>query len=326
LGINLTMDGSHSIKVAAMRTGLSPHVIRIWEKRYGAVTPTRTDTNRRLYSDKEIERLNLLKLATRAGHNIGNIAHHQTDDLKNLLREDASCAPNPIALDTSTEKTSPESNTSKILVEALKAIQELDGPELHRILGSANVLLGQQGLLQDIIIPLTREIGSRWENGSLTMAHEHFTSSILRTFLGNSAKPYTHSVNAPNLIVATPAGQLHELGAVIVAVAATSKGWKITYLGANLPAAEIAGAARQTRAKAVALSLIYPPDDPNIRRELELLREYLPESTEILAGGQAAIAYLDTLHSIGARVAFDLKELYPMLDDIRIERQAAPHI
>lgn len=320
------MDGSHSIKVAAMRTGLSPHVIRIWEKRYGAVRPTRTDTNRRLYSDKEIERLNLLKLATRAGHNIGNIAHHKSEDLSSLLKKDASCDPIPIVIQDSSEKASSESNSAKLLMEALKSIQELDGPELHRILGSANVLLGQQGLLQDIIIPLTREIGSRWENGSLTMAHEHFTSSILRTFLGNSAKPYTYTASAPNLIVATPAGQLHELGAVIVAVAATSKGWKITYLGANLPAAEIAGAARQTKAKAVALSLIYPPDDPNIRKELELLREYLPDSTEILAGGQAAVAYLDTLHSIGAYVAFDLKELYPMLDDIRMERQAAPHL
>lgn len=325
------MDGNHSIKVAAMRTGLSPHVIRIWEKRYEAVTPTRTDTNRRLYSDKEIERLNLLKLATRAGHNIGNIARHDTEDLTNLLKDDANCAPASAPASANGSNKTPnertlESNAATILMEALKAIQELDGPELHRVLGSANVLLGQQGLLQDVIIPLTREIGNRWENGSLTMAHEHFTSSILRTFLGNSAKPYIHSVNSPNLIVATPAGQLHELGAVIVAVAATSKGWRITYLGANLPAAEIAGAARQTKAKAVALSLIYPPDDPNVRKELELLREYLPESTEILAGGQAAMAYIDTLQAIGARVSYDLKELYPMLDDIRVEKQTSAHV
>ncbi len=313
------MGGSHSIKVAAMRTGLSPHVIRIWEKRYGAVTPTRTDTNRRLYSDSEIERLNLLKLATRAGHNIGNIANHSTDTLKVLLKEDAMAESAPV-MTVSVSEPASDTEASSILQDALSAIQQLDGPELHRILGSANVRLGQQGMLQDVIIPLTREIGDRWENGSLTMAHEHFTSSILRTFLGNSAKPYTNAPNAPNLIVATPAGQLHELGAVIVAVAATSKGWRITYLGANLPAAEIAGAARQTGARAVALSLIYPPDDPNVQRELELLREYLPDSIEILAGGQAAFGYHRTLQSIRARVAGDLKDLYPMLDEIRTLR------
>lgn len=315
------MGGSHSIKVAAMRTGLSPHVIRIWEKRYGAVTPTRTGTNRRLYSDEEIERLNLLKLATRAGHNIGNIANHSTETLQSLLKEDAMAEAAPMmTVSVASTHFSTDSEAAVILQEALSAIQQLDGPELHRILGSANVKLGQQGMLQDVIIPLTREIGERWENGALTMAHEHFTSSILRTFLGNSAKPYTNALNAPNLIVATPAGQLHELGAVIVAVAATSKGWKITYLGANLPAAEIAGAARQTGARAVALSLIYPPDDPNVERELELLREYLPESIDILVGGQAAYGYHRILQSIRARVAGDLRDLYPMLDDLRTLR------
>lgn len=318
------MGGSHSIKVAAMRTGLSPHVIRIWEKRYGAVTPTRTGTNRRLYSDEEIERLNLLKLATRAGHNIGNIANHSTETLQSLLKEDAMAEAAPMmtvsVASSASSGYSADTEASMILQEALSAIQQLDGPELHRILGSANVKLGQQGMLQDVIIPLTREIGERWEAGSLTMAHEHFTSSILRTFLGNSAKPYTNALNAPNLIVATPAGQLHELGAVIVAVAATSKGWKITYLGANLPAAEIAGAARQTGARAVALSLIYPPDDPNVERELELLREYLPENIEILVGGQATYGYHRVLQSIRARVAGDLKDLYPMLDDLRTLR------
>ena len=66
-------------------TGLSPHLIRIWEKRYGAVAPKRTATNRRLYSDAEIERLNLLRLATAAGHSIGNIAKLPLRRLKSLV-------------------------------------------------------------------------------------------------------------------------------------------------------------------------------------------------------------------------------------------------
>src|SRR6187455_2962557 len=75
----------HSIKVAAKRCGLSTHVIRIWEKRYDAVSPNRTDSNRRLYCEDEIERLNLLRLATVAGHSIGNIARLSTDKLKTLV-------------------------------------------------------------------------------------------------------------------------------------------------------------------------------------------------------------------------------------------------
>ena len=78
------------------------------------------------------------------------------------------------------------------------------------------------------------------------------------------------------LVVATPAGQIHELGALLVGAAAANLGWHVTYLGASLPAAEIAGAARQNRARAVALSLVYPEDDPRLEGELTRLRESLP--------------------------------------------------
>jgi DNA-binding transcriptional MerR regulator len=78
-------NAHHSIKAVSRRTGLSPHVIRIWEKRYGAVEPRRTSTNRRLYSDAEIERLNSLRLATAAGHSIGNIATLPLRQLNSLV-------------------------------------------------------------------------------------------------------------------------------------------------------------------------------------------------------------------------------------------------
>ena len=75
----------HSIKFAARKSGLTPHVIRVWEKRYDAVSPNRTDTNRRLYSEAEIERLTLLKTATHGGHSIGNIARLPIEKLKALV-------------------------------------------------------------------------------------------------------------------------------------------------------------------------------------------------------------------------------------------------
>jgi len=75
----------YSIKIAASRSGLTPHVIRVWERRYGAVEPDRTGTNRRLYSDAEIERLSLLRHAIEAGHRIGNIARLDLDQLRSIV-------------------------------------------------------------------------------------------------------------------------------------------------------------------------------------------------------------------------------------------------
>jgi MerR family transcriptional regulator, light-induced transcriptional regulator len=72
----------------AHRTGLTSHVIRVWEKRYAAVSPLRTSTNRRLYLDSDVERLQLLRRATLAGHSIGQIARLPTEGLRALVAAD----------------------------------------------------------------------------------------------------------------------------------------------------------------------------------------------------------------------------------------------
>ena len=77
----------HTIKVAARKSGLTPHVIRVWERRYDAVSPDRTDTNRRRYSDAEIERLTLLRTATHAGHSISTVAKLPVEKLRQIVAE-----------------------------------------------------------------------------------------------------------------------------------------------------------------------------------------------------------------------------------------------
>ena len=75
-----------AIKYVSQRTGLTPHVIRAWEKRYNAVVPERSPKNRRLYSEEDIQRLLLLKTITDAGHNISQVAKLETEDLTNLAQ------------------------------------------------------------------------------------------------------------------------------------------------------------------------------------------------------------------------------------------------
>jgi methylmalonyl-CoA mutase cobalamin-binding subunit len=168
--------------------------------------------------------------------------------------------------------------------------------------------------------PLSHRVGEQWRTGELTAAHEHFLSSALRTFLGQSVRQFALPNSAPIIVVCTPAGQLHELGAVIVAAAAANLGWRVTYLGASLPAAEIAGAAVQNKARAVALSMVYPEDDRGMADELANLRRYLPAEIQILAGGRAAAAYTEALNSIGAVRIGDLDALAATLEEFRKRR------
>lgn len=305
-------DSHQAIKVVARRTGLSAHVIRIWEKRYAAVKPERTGTNRRLYSDEQIERLVLLRDITQGGHSIGHVAKLPTEKLRLLAKE----TPGP-NLPTLRSLGGPPAAT-KFLDEAIAAVKALDSRALDETLQRAATELGAQGSLQRVIGPLAHALGELWREGMLTAAHERFASAVIRVFLGQAAKPFGGTERAPVLVVATPAGQIHELGALLVGAAAANLGWHVTYLGANLPAAEIAGAARQNRARAVALSLVYPEDDPQMEAELTRLRESLPAEVALLVGGRAMPAYREVLEKIEATQSTDLNHLCATLDELRL--------
>jgi DNA-binding transcriptional MerR regulator/methylmalonyl-CoA mutase cobalamin-binding subunit len=306
------MDISCSIQVAAKRAGLTAHVIRIWEKRYGAVTPERTGSNRRLYGEEAVTRLRLLGVATRSGHRIGDIARLPTEELKKLAAE-------------GTEDLGPEdwSTPGQALDIALGATRRLDQPALERVLNSALARLGQHGFLAHLVAPLVREVGDAWLRGDLTAAHEHFASGVIRTRLLSASRPYAEPRNAPLMIVTTPAGQVHELGAAMVAAAARDVGWRVLYLGPSLPAAEIASAAHQHKAEVVALSLVFPGDDDTLGHELRTLRTLLPAGTELLVGGRAAQAYAGVLHEVQAVQVDALDNLYVHLERFRGKRGRA---
>lgn len=308
--MSLMAEVQHSIKIASRRCGLTTHVIRVWEKRYDAVSPDRTDTNRRLYSEQEIERLNLLRLATEAGHSISTVAKLPTEKLQELVEESLTKPK------TAAKTTAP--STDEVVQAAITATKSLNAVELEAILGRAAATFGQHGLLENVVGPFAVRVGELWREGAITAAHEHFASAVIRGFFIRSSRPYGLNGGTPTIVVATPAGQLHEIGAVMVAAAANDMGWRVDYLGASLPAAEIAGAAIQNRARAVALSLVFPGDDPSLPAELENLRSLLPAKTAIIAGGRAAESYRHTLQKIGASLSRGLRELYPILERLRM--------
>lgn len=302
------------MKSVVQRTGLSPHVIRVWEKRYGVVAPRRTASNRRLYTEAEVRRLLLLHAATKAGHSIGTIARLSDEQLRALTGWAEEPAGVPPAVNG---HGLPGDPSAGFLARALDTVRRLDARALESVLLGASLQLGCQGLLQRLIAPLVTRLGDLWCSGELTAAEEHFASSAIRNFLAGLSRPFTLPENAPALVVATPAGQVHELGAVLVGAAATSHGWRVTYLGTSLPAVEIAGAVRRTAARALALSLVYPADDAALPAELATLKRALPESVAIVAGGRAAAAYRPALEAIGATLAEDLAGLYAFLDLVR---------
>jgi methanogenic corrinoid protein MtbC1 len=259
----------------------------------------------------------LLHRATLAGHSIGHIAQLPNERLQALVAADDMITPAP----PSTTSLRPvDSSPQRMLEASLDAVERLDAATLEEVLTQAAVALSQPVLIEHVIVPLMYRIGDRWHEGTLRAAHEHLASAVVRTSLGGLSRGFGPSPSDPMLVVATPAGQLHELGALIVATTAASNGWHVTYLGPSLPAEDIAAAAHQNRARAVALSLVYPPDDPFLRGELIRLRRGLREGVMVLVGGQAYDAYRHVLEKIGAVVLNDLAELRQHLDLLRVRK------
>jgi methanogenic corrinoid protein MtbC1 len=307
----------YSIKIVARRTGLTAHVIRIWEKRYRAVSPKRSATKRRLYSDADIERLALLHRATLAGHAIGHVANLPNQKLLAILADDESEIPSA----AKHARSKPAAPTVKShFEECLAAVQNFDAERLESALARAAVALSQPILIDQVLIPLLHRVGDLWREGSLRVMHEHLATTVVRTFWANMRNAFVVPDSAPTVVVTTPTGQLHELGALLVAATAASEGWRVTYLGPNLPAEEIAAAVEHEKAKAVALSIVYPADDPRVAHELKLLRRYLPKEVSLITGGRAAEGYAGVLAEIGAARLLDMSSFRKKLEALRLQR------
>lgn len=292
----------YPMKVVVRRTGLSPHVLRVWERRYKAVVPMRTETNRRLYSDADIDRLRLLRLATTEGHSIGRIARFNVDELKELIALEATRS------DSANELAAPRVDSpiadvqhAELLERCKRAAESFDNAELEAALLDAKLTLSIPVLLEELITPLLVWIGERWHDGSARIAHEHLLSATIRRFL-TEMRPVGSLARAPGpaIVVSTPPGHLHETGALMASIVAASEGWRDFYLGPNTPIEEIANAARRVDARAVALSVVYPSDDPALADELSELMRYLDGTTALIVGGAGSEPYRGVIEELNA--------------------------
>lgn len=300
------------IEAVAQRSGLSQHLIRVWERRYAAVKPLRTGSNRRLYSEEDAYRLELLHRAVQAGHRISDIAEIPTAKLEQLIgmrHPGVHSSAGPL-----------DGRESRYIEAALEAVERLDAEALSTVLARADVDFGQPRALEAIIMPLMERIGDMWEGGNLRIANEHMATAVVLHHVGSILENFRYEPDAPVILTATPVGQLHEAGALAVAILAAVAGWRPLYLGPNLPAEEIAGGVVKSDAKAVALSLVYPADDSKLPAEFKRLRRLLPHNLSLLIGGRAAESYKAATDTNDAIFISDLASLKERLEQIRTSR------
>lgn len=278
----------YPIGFVSSQTGLSPHVIRAWERRYQAVLPQRSASRRRFFTQSDIERLLLLKRGIRRGYRISTIARLGTAELNDLIRLVATpndAVPEPL-------ETPPQSDTQEIVDACMDAVAVLDGPELNRLLQEAAVGFSHHGLLEKIIAPLMEQVGRRWSQGDLRIVHAHGASVVVHAHLMRMLElPIGREPEQPYLLMATPAGQQCCLGALAICIIAQDHGWTPIFLGTNLPAEEIVAACDALAPQMLALSITCRVNDRFMADELIRLSGFLEDRFPMVIGGQASHGY-----------------------------------
>jgi DNA-binding transcriptional MerR regulator/methylmalonyl-CoA mutase cobalamin-binding subunit len=305
----------HPIRLVALRTGLTPDVIRAWERRYRAIEPTRGTAGHRLYTDHEVERLTLLARAVAAGRPIGQVAGLDDSRLARLVRDDEQAL---VRHEAAGDRTGARS----LLARCRDAVERLAPAELRELLRHALFHLGITRFVDDLLHPLLEWVGERWHAGALGPAHEHAASAVVRRVLDGIAATLEPPAGAPVLVVGTPAGERHELGAMLAAVAGATLGWRAVYLGPDLPAAELAAAANRAGARLLGLSVVAPDDAGRISREVEAVRNALDPSVRLVLGGQAAAAARGRDRNGRVTAVKDLAEFRALLQDLAGVRAA----
>jgi len=294
----------HPIRVVTNRTGLTPDLLRAWERRYGVVAPTRSPGGQRLYSDADVERLALLHRAVLSGRAIRTVASLSDGELAALIGADERAGR---LVSAEALPALEAAQLAAARAACMSAIERLDAESLKRTLRGAVLQLGVPALLEGLIAPLLHELGERWECGELIPPHEHLASVEIRQLLLWMVESAQVDARGPVILVTTPAGQRIELGALLVAASAAAEGWSVVYFGADLPAADIARAASELGARAVALSIVHATREAALRAELEALAKALKGKRTLIVGGRASSPYALRLRRFGAVFPGDLE-------------------
>ena len=314
----------YPVRLVALRTGLTPHVLRAWERRYGVVIPTRSEGGQRLYSDLDIERLRRLRRLTDRGHAIRRLASLSLDALTRLDEETSADEERASSLAGRSSGASPAEQSHaesarEFTAAALLATRQLDPIELQSVLERAAVTLGVPAFLDEVVAPALEGVGHGWAEGSVSVAQEHMTTAVIRRVLGWLLRVFEVNGTAPRILVTTPPHQVHELGALMVAASAAAEGWGVTYLGPDLPVTDLLGAVEQTRARAVAVSVVYVFDHSDLLAAIRESRAGLPEQVPLLLGGAAAPEIRREAEAAGAVVIASLPEFRALLHRLAAE-------
>ena len=291
---------THRIHRVAKLTGLSKDVIRVWERRYGLVRPSRSSNRYREYSDEEVALLRFVKTQMEQGATIGALAEEGHDSLVSRMR---------VATPVSAEEQQPH---DRLLDELIGSLDPLDKAGFERRLNGAVAVIPFEEAVQRILLPLQRRVGELWHQGGLNIAVEHYVTKLIQQKMFAVMNQMPVNEFGPRVLVGCPEGESHEVGAQAVAYIAATRGCHVYYLGADLPSSDLLAFCDRIKPDLVLLSITDIKADVEARqqiKELEVVSAYWP----VAVGGQGARAMGDRLRDTKVELLDDFTSLHSRL-------------
>jgi DNA-binding transcriptional MerR regulator len=214
------MEQSGLLRIGELsrRAGISPELLRAWEKRYGVLKPARTAGGLRLYSAQDEARIARMRELIAGGLSAAEAAR---------LAKDAASG-GPVA----------RVGASEFAEQLRRALDRFDETEAQLALDRTFAAVGVDAALRDVVIPYLHDLGERWASKTATVGQEHFASNVIQGRLRALARGWDQGVG-PRAVLACPPGELHELGLISFGLSLRARGWRIIYLGADTPLASI---------------------------------------------------------------------------------------
>jgi MerR family transcriptional regulator, light-induced transcriptional regulator len=241
-----------NIKAVARLTGVPADTLRRWESRYNVIAPERTDSGYRLYSQRDVDTILWLKSKLEEGLSISRACEMLRqlggDPGRTHPVADGSAAPQ--AYDTRNEIRSFDA----LRDELLKAFVAVDEGMASDVLSDALSLYSVEDVCLRVVQPALIEVGEHWLSGKVSVAVEHFAASFVRARLDNLFHSSPHNPYGPLVVVGCAPGELHELGAMFLAVFLRRSGYRVVYLGQNVPLDSLIGMLRTLQPRAVCIS------------------------------------------------------------------------
>lgn len=265
--------GLYSIGDVAALTGIGTETIRIWERRYGRPRPMRLGSGHRRYTAGEVRWLQRVAAALAAGHRPSEVLGLDDAAVSALL---------------SPAETGPVRTGRAEIDTILTLSREFAGPDLRATLRCAWTELGPRRFLFELVAPLLERVGTEWVAGRFDIRYEHFLSEILEDELRTLRAALREDEAAATIAFATLTGERHGLGLQLAAFVAALTGARVRILGTNLPVEQIAEAAAESHAQALAVSVSLATGGVETDRALAALRGALPSEVRLVVGGRGA--------------------------------------